>query len=166
MLKLRYDSETGEIGAAYPSTFEVPEPYIEITEEEHSEIKSDTENIYFVTSEGEFETKNRLVVEAEKKFKQEFFKTTIGYIRFNPTFKDGSKKDFVGNCLPNYATQVQLLGSLPANSFLYYDEPDFSQPLTEEYLLSLQHGNPEMSATDFLTFFTECGEAYKKAFTG
>ena len=49
MLKLRYDAETGEVGAAYPSTFEVPEPYLEITEEEHSTIKNDTENVYFVT---------------------------------------------------------------------------------------------------------------------
>lgn len=166
MLKLRYDAETGEVGAAYPSTFEVPEPYIKITEEEHSTIKNDTENVYFVTEEGEFETKNRLVVEAEKAFKTDFFKTSVGYIRFYPTFKDGSKKDFVGNCLPNYAVQVQLMGKLPANSFLYYDEPDFSQPITEEYLLSLQHGNPEMSVAEFMTFFTECGEAYKKAFTG
>lgn len=166
MLKLRYNATTGEIGAAYPSTFEVPEPYIEITEEEHSEIKSDEENIYFVTKEGTFETQNRIAVEAEKSFKIEFFKTSLGYIRFYPTFKDGSKKDFVGNCLPNFATQVQLFGKLPANSFLYYDEPDFSQPITEEYLLSLQHGNPELSSNEFLTFFAECGEAYKKAFTG
>lgn len=64
MLKLRIDAETGRILGAYPEEFDVPKPFVKITEEENSQISLDTENIYFyknkkfiAVSKAEFETK-------------------------------------------------------------------------------------------------------------
>lgn len=47
MLKVRIDKETGRVLGNYPETFEVPEPYVEATEEECSQMSIDSENVYF-----------------------------------------------------------------------------------------------------------------------
>ena len=55
----------------------------------------------------------------EERFNQEFIETIIGYVRINTKW---------GNFLaikPNYDTQVQILGELPANVLVLYRKPNF-----------------------------------------
>gem|GEM_PF-6117350 len=45
---MRYDEKTGKVGNTYSADVEVPEPFLEITEEQHDKITTDEENLYFV----------------------------------------------------------------------------------------------------------------------
>jgi hypothetical protein len=47
MLKLRIDKDTGKVLSAYPETFNVPEPYVEISEDDNSAMSEDSEYVYF-----------------------------------------------------------------------------------------------------------------------
>ena len=70
MIKLRIDSTTGRVLGAYPEEFEVPEPYIEISEEESSAMSADSENIYFYLDE-ELQPFSRTEIETKEKRKAE-----------------------------------------------------------------------------------------------
>jgi len=50
---------------------------------------------------------------------------------------------------------VSILGSLPANTLIFYAKPDFAKPeeCTEEWLVQHQTFNEEMSAQVFGTFY-------------
>ena len=50
---------------------------------------------------------------------------------------------------------VSILGSLPANTLIFYAKPDFTKPeeCTEEWLVQHQTFNEEMSAQVFGTFY-------------
>ena len=50
---------------------------------------------------------------------------------------------------------VSILGSLPANTLIFYTKPDFTKPeeCTEEWLVQHQTFNEEMSAQVFGTFY-------------
>lgn len=68
----------------------------------------------------------------ENKFNNEFFKTSLGYIRRKVTMKDGSHKDFLSDLLPIISMGVQTGTSV---TILTYDKPDFTQEVIdwEEY---------------------------------
>ena len=72
MLKLRIDSETGKVLGAYPQTFDVPEPFIEVTEEENSKMSEDSENVYFYQKK-KLVPVSKAEIEAKEKRKKEIF---------------------------------------------------------------------------------------------
>jgi len=164
MLKLRYDATTGKVGSAYDVDIEVPEPFLEITEEQHDKITTDENNIYFV-EKGKLTPKNKLEIEQKEWFLQNYFQTFLGFIKFKPTLKNGDTVDFI-SLLPQYKSVAQALGSLQANAFIYYDEPDYTQELTPAYLENIQHLSPQMSFTQYCALEMEVTTAYQKAFFG
>ena len=99
MLKLRFDETTGKALSAYPAEFDVPEPYLEITEEQNEKIQSDTENYYFLVN-GKIKAKAQLEFDQQNYWNKNFFNTSLGWIRRKPVMKDGTEKDFLNDCLP------------------------------------------------------------------
>lgn len=163
MIKLRYDKTTGEIGTGYNENIEVPEPFLLISEQVHDSIKKDTENFYYVI-DGTLTATPKLPIVQKEAFLKDFFKTSIGYIRFKPTLKNGSQIDFI-SLLPQYK-EIAKISGLPAGAFLFYGDPDFSQELTEDYLKSLQGLSPAMTFEKYQNFELEVTNAYQKAFFG
>jgi len=96
---------------------------------------------------------------------QNYFQTSLGFIKFKPTLKNGDTVDFI-SLLPQYKSVAQALGSLQANAFIYYDEPDYTQELTPAYLENIQHLSPQMSFTQYCALEMEVTTAYQKAFFG
>lgn len=70
MLKLRINAKTGRILGAYPEAFDVPKPFVKISEEENSKISEDTENIYFYKNK-KFVAVSKAEIEANEKRKAE-----------------------------------------------------------------------------------------------
>lgn len=58
-------------------------------------------------------------------------------------------------CLNLAFNNVSLLGKLPANTMIFYAQPDFTKPeeCTEEWLVEHQTKNAEMSAQEFGEFY-------------
>ena len=72
MLKVRIDSETGRVLGNYPETFDVPEPYVEVTEEECSRMSEDSENVYFYKKK-KFVPVSKAEIEQKEKRRKEIF---------------------------------------------------------------------------------------------
>mgnify|MGYP000142163608 CR=1 FL=1 len=163
MIKLRYDITTGAVGNGYTENIEVPQPYLLITEAEHDKIKNDFNNYYFVEA-GELVAREKMPIIRKEAFLKDFFATSLGYIRFKPTLKNGSQIDFI-SLLPQYKAIASVSG-LPAGAFIFYREPDYTQDFTEEYLQSLQGLSPAMTLAEYQKFELEVTNAYQKAFFG
>ena len=84
----------------------------------------------------------------QEQFEKEFFKTSLGWIRRKVTMKDGSVKDFLSDLLLPVKAGLDMGQNVDV---ITYKTPDFSQPLTIEYLKSLQEIK---SATEL--FIKEC----------
>lgn len=91
---------------------------------------------------------NELVEKRKKLFEQEFFNTSLGWIRRKVNMKDGSKKDFLSDLLLQIKAGLEL-GQVV--EIITYFQPDFSQEISEEYMISLQE---RKNAT--LEFIGEC----------
>lgn len=48
---------------------------------------------------------------------------------------------------------VAVLGKLPAGMLIFYQTPDFTQEITEEWLVEHQIKNPEMTSQEFGQFY-------------
>lgn len=72
-------------------------------------------------------------------FEQEFFLTSLGYIRRNVNMANGSTKDFICDIVP--ALQAGLTQGI-ATPIITYNQPDFTQDITTEYLVTLQEVKP------------------------
>lgn len=70
MIKLRIEAETGKILGAYPEAFEVPKPFVKVTEEQSSQIAADSENVYFYKNKT-FVAVPKVEIEAKAKRKAE-----------------------------------------------------------------------------------------------
>lgn len=81
----------------------------------------------------DFDTKQNKA--KQEVFNQEFFKTSLGYIRRQVNMATGDKKDFLSDLLPTISMAVQSGQTVPV---ITYKEPDFTQELTLEYMESLQ----------------------------
>ena len=118
----------------------------------------ETENAIFALLENEIMKNNEPVenpnyenelIEARKTlFEQEFFYTSLGWIRRIVNMKDGSKKDFLSDLLLQIKAGLEL-GQVV--EIITYSQPDFSQEISEEYMISLQE---RKNAT--LEFIGEC----------
>lgn len=84
----------------------------------------------------------------ETSFNEEFFNTSLGYIRRKVTMKDGSTKDFLTDILPLLQVGVPIIS---------YDKPDFT---TDE----MPAQNTDKLVTE--EFINECKQQVLKDFYG
>ena len=68
-------------------------------------------------------------------FNKEFFKTSLGYIRRKVSMATGDTKDFICDIVPALKTGLEIGKASP---IITYNEPDFTQEITLEYMESLQ----------------------------
>lgn len=163
MLKLRFNETTGKALSAYPAEFDVPEPYLEITEEQNEKIQSDTENYYFLVN-GKIKAKAKLEFDQQNYWNKNFFNTSLGWIRRKPVMKDGTEKDFLNDCLPIIKMGLSEAG-LPEGAVIRYNTPDFKQELTPEYIETLQE-NSAITYAQGVQFINECITRFLADFTG
>lgn len=78
---------------------------------------------------------NELIETRKTLFEQEFFNTSLGWIRRKVNMKDGSKKDFLSDLLLQIKAGLELGQSV---EIITYKQPDFSKEINEEYMISLQ----------------------------
>ena len=64
-MKVRYNSETGRLGKAYPDTMLVPNPYIVLTTQEVNNIANQTDKIAYVIN-NEVVLKDKAEIEAQE----------------------------------------------------------------------------------------------------
>ncbi|MCD7740029.1 MAG: hypothetical protein LUH11_01585 [Candidatus Gastranaerophilales bacterium] len=76
-----------------------------------------------------------LVQKKEDNFKNEFFETSLGYIRRKVTMSTNEIKDFLSDLLPVISLGIQSGREV---SIITYNKPDFTQELTNEYIKTLQ----------------------------
>lgn len=81
-------------------------------------------------------------------FEEEFFLTSLGYIRRKVSMSTGETKDFLSDLLPAISMGVQMGQTVP---ILIYNTPDFTQEVTPEYIISLQEAKNATAA-----FIQEC----------
>lgn len=96
---------------------------------------------------------NQKPTEEEKEtwFNNNFFKTSLGYIKRQITIKTGETKDFLFDLLPSIAAGVQAGREITVST---YSLPDFTQDVADsEYLNSLKE---KKTVTE--TFINECYE--------
>lgn len=103
------------------------------------------ENFQFADTE---EYREKQAQARELAFNEEFFNTSLGYIRRKVTMKDGSTKDFLTDILPLLQTDVPIIS---------YDKPDFT---TGEM--------PKQNTDKLVTeeFINECKQQVLKDFYG
>lgn len=88
---------------------------------------------------------NELIEKRRNSFEKEFFKTSLGWIRRKVNMKDGSKKDFLSDLLLQIKAGLELGQEV---SLITYLEPDFSQNITEEYMIEMQER--KLANTEFI----------------
>ena len=89
-----------------------------------------------------------LAEQRENLFNQEFFQTSLGWIRRQVNMKDGSKKDFLSDLLLQIKAGLELGQSV---EIITYKQPDFSEEINEAYMQTLQE-----KKTATLEFVKEC----------
>lgn len=89
-----------------------------------------------------------LARQKENLFYQEFFQTSLGWIRRQVNMKDGSKKDFLSDLLLQIKAGLELGQSV---EIITYKQPDFSEDINEAYMQTLQE-----KKTATLEFVKEC----------
>ena len=117
---------------------------IEVSEEVYNLYNEEPEK--FIYSDGKIvensEYDTILAQAREKKFNEEFFNTSLGFIRRKVTMQDGTTKDFLTDLLPLMKIGVPILA---------YDKPDFTNEITEAEFVKLQK---QVIITE--TFLEEC----------
>lgn len=94
----------------------------------------------------------------KQRFLKDFVITPYGAIR-----KKTKIGDFIA-VLPNITTLVQATDKLEADTILFYEVPDFTQDVNEEWLLSHQYYNKEWSLLEYMDFVGHVIQAYKTEF--
>lgn len=127
---------------------------IEVSEEIYLNAKEYGIN-YYKYDNGEivinpdYNTEQALIREAD--FKSKFFNIpNFGWFRKVPKGYSSAVE-----CLNLAFNNVTLLGKLPANTLIFYAQPDFTKPeeCTEEWLIEHQTTNNEMSVQQFGEFY-------------
>ena len=123
-----------------------------VTRELAQEIQSNP--AMFKISENKVVHKDEIEIMIEKistqkeKFKTEFFKTSLGWIRRKVHMKDGSIKDFLSDFVLLIKAGLEMGQDV---EIITYNEPDYKQDITDEYILSLQE-----IKTATVDFINEC----------
>lgn len=85
----------------------------------------------------------------EAQFKTQFFEIqNFGWYRKVPKGYSSAVES-----LNTAFNAVSILGKLPAGMLIFYQTPDFTQDITEEWLINHQILNPEMTAQEFGQFY-------------
>ncbi len=77
----------------------------------------------------------KIYEQRRQQFEQEFFQTSLGWIRRKVSMKDGSKKDFLADLLMPIKTGMEMGNNI---NIITYSEPDYEIEPTQEYMESLQ----------------------------
>ena len=96
----------------------------------HYEYVENTDNIteVVVYDETQEEAEARVKRVREESFEQEFFQTSLGWIRRQVTMANGTQKDFLSDLLPAIITAVQMQQAV---NMIAYDKPDFTEDVTD-----------------------------------
>ena len=96
----------------------------------HYDYVENTDNIteVVVYDETYEEAEARAKRVREESFEQEFFQTSLGWIRREVTMANGSQKDFLSDLLPAIITAVQMQQLV---NIIAYDKPDFTEDVTD-----------------------------------
>ncbi len=78
---------------------------------------------------------SEMALSREQGFKRDFFKTSLGWIRRKVNMKDGTTKDFLSDLLLPIKAGLEL-GQVV--EIITYNEPDFTNEYTSDYIVSLQ----------------------------
>ncbi|MBQ1769072.1 MAG: hypothetical protein IIZ99_00010 [Turicibacter sp.] len=87
----------------------------------------------------------------EADFKAKFFEIpSYGWFRRAPKGYQSAVE-----CLNLAYNNVTMAGSLPANTLIFYQQPDFTKPeeCTEDWLIAHQTKNAEMTAQEFAALY-------------
>lgn len=106
-------------------------------------------------------TEEELAKQREIGFKSTFFLIPgYGWFRRVPKGYQSAVE-----CLTFAFNNVSIIGKLPANTLIFYMEPDYTQPYqcTEEWLVAHQIFNEEMTAKEFGQFFALFSVAWNNA---
>ena len=103
-----------------PATYEQGKPYRWSYEETETQIIEHVEEIIPNPIDEEEARRER--------FHNEFFNTSLGYIRRQVTMQDGSQKDFLSDLLPAIDSSVSK--GLTVN-VIAYNEPDFTEEVSD-----------------------------------
>ena len=103
-------------------------------------------------------SEEEIAAQRKDSFERAFFNSSLGYIRRKVNMATGETKDFLCDLLPAISTGITLGQQIP---IITYNQPDFSNDLTLEYLESLQ-------VVKYATkeFCTECALQISTDFTG
>ena len=113
----------------------------ETVTEEFAELKIAPDNYYICYKDNYTDGTINEDLEEQKlqakqdEFNQEFFLTSLGYIRRKVSMATGETKDFLSDLLPVISMGIQTGQTVP---IITYSLPDFTQELTTDYLESLQ----------------------------
>ncbi len=133
---------------------------IEVTEDVYNAFIENPEK--YIYSDGEIiENPNYDTEQAQKRekgFNEQFFNTSLGYVRRKVTMANGDTKDFLSDLLPTISMGINLGQAV---SIITYNKPDFAKELTEEYMVTLQN---KVDAT--VQFVQECFVQLSNDFTG
>ena len=102
-----------------------------------SEYEINRENYTFENGQIELipNLENVLAQKRQTKFEQEFFNTSLGWIRRKVCMRDGSVKEFLTDLLIPIKTGMDLGHEV---QIITYKTPDFNTELTKEYMETLQ----------------------------
>lgn len=81
----------------------------------------------------------------QENFEQNFFSTSLGWIRRKVNMKDGTIKDFLSDLLLQIKVGVDSGQDI---KIITYATPDFTQEITDEYMISLQ--SYKSATTEFI----------------
>lgn len=115
----------------------------------YTDIEETQEN--YELYNGEYLTQEEIAGLREETFKSKFFEIpSYGWFRKVPKGYSSAVES-----LNTAFNAVSVLNKLPANTLIFYEEPDFTKPeeCTEEWLVRHQTTNEEMTAQEFGAFY-------------
>lgn len=115
--------EKNEIMDTVEVEIDVPD---EVEEGEEQTYHKETVEVYKPVVDPDYEDKQAAKREAE--FNEQFFQTSLGYIRRLVTMANGTHKDFLSDLLPAISMSVQMGQAV---NLIAYDKPPFDEDITD-----------------------------------
>jgi len=142
------NQETGlcEVGLGTNTEF-----YVSIGMEQLDVEQSEKDSQWYLSEKCPHYTPEELAEEREENFKNQFFEIpNYGWFRKVPKGYSSAVES-----LNTASIAVSFLQKLPANTLIFYQQPDFTKPeeCTEEWLIEHQTTNAEMSVQEFGQFY-------------
>ncbi len=96
----------------------------------------------------------------QAEWENQFAQTDLGWLRITTAAGD------LLSLLNSYEIIARIQGGIPAQSLLFYSTPDFNRELTEDYVISLQKWNTELTYEGFTGLFNQVAQVYLERFRG